>query len=233
VTDQVPTPAPQGDTPVPDAPKPPDGLDVKYWDATGGKVNQDALLKDFQELSGFKKAADEAKAGLPKDPTGYKLEFKPPKDFKLPEGTPEIKIDPKDPRIPVLLDFAVRRGLPQEAVDDLVSQTMIAEHAAYQQWDASEKTRIAEEHKKLGENADARKAAVQTFLTGWDKNHAAALMEVATDAATFQALEALIARGATTQIPGGGSLPEAPKPAQKSLADRMWPGMSGTERKAV
>ena len=32
MTDQVPTPAPQGDTPVPDAPKPPDGLDVKYWD---------------------------------------------------------------------------------------------------------------------------------------------------------------------------------------------------------
>lgn len=220
MTEPAPTPSP---TPAPSpAPTPsaPQGLE-KYWDATGAKLNTEALAKDYGELAGFRKASDDAKAALPKDAAGYKVEFKAPKDFKLPEGVREIKVDPKDPRIPVLLDFAVRRGLGQDAVDDLVSATMIAEHATYQQWDASEKTRIAEEHKKLGENADARKAAIESALTAWNKDHAAVLMANATDAAQIVALEALINHRTTTQIPGGGPSPEPPKPAQ-SVTDRWY-----------
>ncbi len=207
----------------------PTGLDAKYWDAAGGKLNQDVLLKDFTELSGFKKAHDDAKAALPKDVSGYKVEFKAPKDFKLPEGVPEIKVDPKDPRIPVLLDFAHRRGLGQDAVDELVSATMIAEHAAYVDWDKAEKARVAEEHKKLGENADARKAAIETYLTAWNKDHAAALLANATDAASIVALEALISD--RTKIPGGGPSPEPPKPAQ-TVTERWYGGTSQPQQKA-
>ena len=202
----------------------PEGLDPRFWDATGGKVNTDLLIKDHQELSGFKKAHDEAKAALPKDGKDYKFAFVAPEGFKMPDGMKEIAVDQNDPRIPFVRNLAVKHGWSQAVVDDLVAaniQAQLAEHNLNLEIAAAERA-------KLGEKGPARMDAMKTFL-GKDFEILSLVMD---NHEAFEAMERLIARIGTTQIPGGGAPPEPPKPPPKTLADRMWPGMSGSERKA-
>jgi hypothetical protein len=212
VTEQTPTPAP---TPAPEAvaPAPPQGLE-KYWDAQGAKLNTDALAKDYGELSSFKKAQDDLRATLPKTPDDYKFEFKAPQDFKVPDGV-QFKVDPKDPRIPLVREVAAKHALPQSVIDDLVvadAKLKIAEHQQNLEI-------VAAERAKLGEKGQARMDAVKSFL-GDDFEH----LSLALDSAdAFQALERLIARASSSSIPGaGGGGHEPPKPPQQ-ITDRWYP----------
>lgn len=207
----------------------PEGLDPKYWDATGGKLNDVALIKDFSELSGFKKTFDESRAALPKDPAGYKLELKLPEGFKAPEGyTP--KIDEKDPRIPMLQAFAVKHQMSPEAVNELAALDVVATAQMYEQFDKAEKARVEAEKAKLGDKADVRMAAVDTFLkTLGDEKHAA-LQGIMTDSVAFQAIEDLIARANGTAIPGAGG-GDPPKPHNAQPIHDRWYG--NNQQKAV
>jgi hypothetical protein len=238
VTEQVPTPTPgatptPGGDPTPAAPKPPEGLPPQFWDATGGKVNLDALIKDYGEHAGFRKAHDEAKAALPKDPAGYKIAL--PENFKLPDGLelPEgfaPKIDEKDPRIPMLQALAVEEGLSPALVSKLAALDVAATAQVIAAHDKAEKARVAEEMKKIGDNADVRMKAAETFLkTTLGDEKAAALQSFMTDAVTFGAIEDLIARATRGVMPGGASpLPNNQAPPQ-SVTDR-WYG--NTQQKA-
>lgn len=179
---------------------PPQGLE-KYWDAQGAKLNTDALAKDYTELSGFKKAQDDLRASLPKTPDDYKFEFKAPQDFKLPDGV-QFKVDPKDPRIPLVREVAAKHALPQAVIDDLVfadAKLKIAEHQQNLEIVAAEKA-------KLGEKGQARMDAVKAFL-GDDFEP----LSLALDSAeAFQALERLIARATNSGVPAGGGAGDPP-----------------------
>lgn len=208
-----------GDTPPPAVgAKPPEGLDPKFWDATAGQVNTAELIKGYGELAGFKKAADEAKAALPKTADDYKFEFKAPQDFKAPEGV-QFKVDPKDPRIPFVREIAAKYGLPQSAVDDLVvadAKLKLADHLQNMEI-------VKAERAKLGETGEARMKAVETFL-GEDFQHLALVMD---NADAFQAMERLIKRATASNI-AGGAPPNPPQPEQQSITDRWY----GNKQKA-
>jgi hypothetical protein len=192
----------------------PDGLDPKYWDATGGQVALPALLKDFTELSGFKKAQDDLRASLPKTADEYKFEFKAPEGFKLPDGV-DFKVDPNDTRIPFVRELAAKHALPQSVVDDLVladAKAQLADHNRNMEI-------VAAERAKLGEKGQARMDAVKTFL-GQDFEHLSLALD---NAQAFEALERLIARSTSSNIPGGGPVPNPPPAVPEKQADRWYP----------
>jgi hypothetical protein len=127
------TPAPAAATPVAAAPSPaaavpsspatpqaaapaappassrPTWLPESHWNPTLNALNFEALQKDFETRA-------QLAARKPED---IKLLSKLPDDFKLPEGA-TWKVNEKDPYIPELRDLAVKHGLTQDVVNDLM-----------------------------------------------------------------------------------------------------------------
>ena len=167
---------------------------------------------------------------MSRKPEDIKFQPRLPEDFKPPEGL-KIKFgDERDTRVPVLRDIALRHGLPQEAVDEM----LIADARFQVQAIQAEEQRLLKEDEKLGPNHQARKDAVLNWLkaAGLEPGEAVALAMGVKSAEAVTALEKLMARQ-IGMVPGGGTgSPAGPAaPPQKTLAQRLYPNMVSSERK--
>jgi hypothetical protein len=177
----------------------------------------------YSEVANFHKTETERLAALAaRKPEDIKFEVKLPETVKVPDGM-DIKINDKDPRVPILREMAIKRNWDQDTVNELVAldaQMQIQNHAA-------EQTRIAAEDAKLGSNAKARKESVGNWLKGLkDRNEFSAeeyeaVRVYATDAAAVSALEKIIAK-ANGSVPGAGGGDPPQKPAEVPMAKRWY-----------
>lgn len=230
----APSPAPNpAPAPAPAATKP-DFLPDTYWDATAGAINTDEFGKHYGEIAGAAQRWTEheaARSALPQKPEDYKLDVKLPDTVKVPDGL-TLKVDDKDPRVPLLRAVAHQHGLSQDAVNALVAldaQMKIADHTA-------ETARVAEENKKLGDKAPDRIAAVTNWAKGLkDRGEFTAaeydeLRVTASTAAGVTLLEKIMAKAAGA-VPGNQP-PREPAPEPKTWAQRMYPNLPSAARSA-
>lgn len=216
----APTPAPSP-APVAVAVTRPEAIPETYWDATANAIKPE-FGTHYAELTTFHKTETEKAAALAaRKPEDIKFEVKLPETVKVPDGM-DIKINPDDPRVPVLRELAVTHGLSQDVVNSLVAidaKMQIDAHAA-------EQSRIAAEDQKLGANAKDRKTAVGNWLKGMkDRNELSgeeyeAVRVYAVDAASVTALEKIMAKAAGT-VPGHQP-DNPPAPPAKDHATRIW-----------
>lgn len=209
--------------------KRPDWVPEAHWDADGKAIKLDTFGQHYTEVANFHKTETEKRAALAaRKPEDIKFEVKLPDTVKVPEGM-SVKIDEKDPRIPIIRDMAIKRGWDQETVNELVAldaQMKIEGHAA-------EAARVTAEKAKLGEKATDRINAVTNWAKGLrDKAELTAdefeeIRMTATNAAGVSALEKLIAKS-NGSVPGVTEV-RTPNPPPKSHAERIWPG--GFEKK--
>lgn len=212
---------PSGDAPPPAAARP-DYVPETFWDDTTKAVKPE-FGAHYSELATFHKTQTEAQAALAaRKPEDIKIESILPEGVKVPDGL-EVKINEKDPRIPVLRELAIKNGWSQETVNALVAfdlQQQIADHT-------TEATRVAAEDAKLGANAKDRKGAVGNWLNGLktagklSAGEAEAMTAYAVDAATVTALEKIMAMAAGS-VPGAGDPPPPPNPAPQKIEDRWY-----------
>jgi hypothetical protein len=205
-------------------PKPPEGLPPSYWDDKTNTVRTDVLVKDFADLHKFKTEADARIAAAPEKPELYKLEV--PEDFKVPAGM-KIAFDEKDPRLAEARKLAHELRLDQPTFSKLLAldaQQRVAEFNAAL-------ANIEAEQAKLGEKFPEREKAVTAFvagsLTGSTEQKAAkhaALQQVFTSAAAFEAFEDIMNKVAGAKIPGQPGYEPTPAPSPQSHAERIWPG---------
>jgi hypothetical protein len=204
----------------------PEGLPPQYWDASHG-LKTEALVKDFV---GLKTSADARTASRPEKPELYKAELAA--DFKLPEGV-NIKFDDKDPIAgPILTEartLAHELGIDQPTFSKLLTLQAKLELGRANALVAKQQVEMAATVKKLGDNFETRKAALDKYisaaLSGTEQAKTAkgaAIASLVTSAEAFEALEDLIAR-ANTVIPGTQNNQDPPKPAQQRAADRWYP----------
>lgn len=207
----------------------PEWLPEDHWDTTANAIKPE-FGKHYAELKSFVDAEAARKAQLPQKAEDYKIEVKLPPEVKVPDGM-ELRINEKDPRVPVIRALAHEQGWTQETVNKLVAldaQMQIEARAA-------DIARVAAEDAKLGANAKPRKEAVASFLKGMkDRGELSAdeheaVRVYATDAAAVTALEKLIAK-ANGSVPGHQQgNPPAPQP--KTIAERMYPNGFGQTQK--
>lgn len=204
----------------------PEGLLPQYWDASHGLKTGD-LIKDFTAL---KTSSDARTAARPEKPELYKAELHA--DFKLPEGV-AIKFDDKDPIAgPILTEaraLAHELGIDQPTFSKLLTLQAKLELRRAQANAAKQQAELTATVKKLGDNFEARKTALDNYLnaaaTGTEavkKEKLNGLAALTTNAAVFELLEDLIARANTT-IPGAQPPAQPATPAQQRAADRWYP----------
>jgi hypothetical protein len=204
----------------------PEWLPEAHWDGTAKTIKLDDFGKHYSEIATAHKTHAEQQAALAaRKPEDIKIEVKLPDTVKVPEGL-QVKIDEKDPRVPILRDIAVKNNLSQEAVDAIVAfdaQQQIEAHVA-------ETTRIKAEDAKLGANADQRKQAVGNWLKGLKDNNTFTAEEYQAvriyvdEAAAVTALEKIIAK-ANGSVPGAGGNP--PNQQQTATVEQRWYGQKG------
>jgi len=200
----------------------PDYIPETYWDGTANSIKPE-FGQHYAEVAKFYQTETEKRAALAaRKPEDIKFEVKLPDTVKVPEGM-ELKIDAKDPRVPIIREMALKNGWDQDTVNGLVAldaQQKIQAHAA-------EMERVKAEDAKLGEKAPDRKAAVGNWLKGLKDSakltgdEYEAVRIYATDAATVTALEKIMAM-ANGSIPGNRGDPP-PKPAEVPITDRWYP----------
>lgn len=200
----------------------PDFLPDTYWDAKAGGINTEEFGKHYGELTAAQKALADRQAAVPQNPDAYKPEIKLPADLKVPDGM-NLKIDDKDPRLAQLRAVAHQRGWTQDdfnAAVTLDAQLKIEAHNA-------EVERVAAENKKLGANADTRKAAAANWAKGLRERNDISpeeydeLLLTATSAAGVTLIEKLMAKSSGS-VPG--HQPERPStPPPKTAAEGIWP----------
>ena len=139
----------------------PDYIPETYWDGTANSIKPE-FGQHYAEVAKFYQTETEKRAALAaRKPEDIKFEVKLPDTVKVPEGM-ELKIDAKDPRVPIIREMALKNGWDQDTVNGLVAldaQQKIQAHAA-------EMERVKAEDAKLGEKAPDRKAAVGNWLKG-------------------------------------------------------------------
>jgi hypothetical protein len=182
-------------------------------DRQTGQPNLADLTKSYAALSAFKTEHDTKLAALPKKPEDYKLEFKPPESFKLPDGF-QYKLDEKDPRVGPIREFALKHGLSQDGLNELVAFDAKMQIEALAAADAE----LQAEMKKLGENGPARVKAFEDYLkANVSTEEYAAMRPFIGNAAAFSAIEKLIAKALKQSVPAhlNGTTPPAPEPRKR------------------
>lgn len=158
-----------------------------YWDATGNRVKYDALAKDITDLTAFKAEQDAKRLSLPQKVEDYKLDL--PKTFKAPDGIKFDGIDPNDPRLAEVRNFAVAHGLSQEGFSEILAIQAMHQIGEMQQIETARKGEID----KLGANGPARVDAVATWLNARLGSEAGgALLQRLVLASDLEAMEALV-----------------------------------------
>jgi hypothetical protein len=219
----APSPAPSPEpSPAPAATTRPEGLPESYFDPQTGIKPE--FGQHYAEIATAHKTFTEQQAALAaRKPEDIKFELKLPDTVKLPEGL-ELKINPDDPRIPILRDLALKNGWSQDQVNDLVAldaQQVIASHAA-------EATRLSAEKQKLGANADDRIKAAASWVKGLQGVSAEELAEVQILTATsagVSLLEKLMSK-ASGAVPGAGGH-EPQTQSTPATVEQRWYGQKG------
>lgn len=192
-SDAAPAGSDSASAPAADAIRP-EGIPDELWeDGKGLKVGD--LVSAYREL---KAQAEERTADLPATPAEYELKLS--ESVKVPEGF-NVDIDPEAPFFSDVTKELHALGVGKAGVQKLVD--------AYARAQIAEQTQAVEafsaEKAKLGDRADARIGAVQTWLTANLKADAArALMGSLFTAEHVQALETIISlRKDPVTGPGG------------------------------
>lgn len=203
---------------MPAAASRPEWLPEAHWDAAAGIKPE--FGAHYTEIANAHKTFTEQQAALAaRKPEDIKIEVKLPDTVKVPEGM-NLKIDEKDPRVAAVRDIALKHGLSQEQVNQLVAfdaQQQIAAHAA-------EQTRLTAEKQKLGANGDDRLNAVSSWVKGitTDAAEIGEIQVLTATAAGVSLLEKLMAK-ASGSVPGAvGHQPSPPKPADVPIEQRWY-----------
>lgn len=190
------------------APQRPEGLPDAYWDDAAG-VKPEA----FARLAELEAAETARRETVPAEPTGYKLE--PSEPVLAPDGQP-VTFDANDPLAQAMTGVFHKHGATQAMVADALKAFAELEMAGAKAQTEAVQAEIA----KLGPEHGKRVAAVSNALTasaGAEK--ARALLDKLSDAASFEALEALAHKVAAPAV--------AAAPAQPANADLD--GLRGAE----
>jgi len=202
----------------------PEGLADDYWNGETNTVQFDKLVPAFNDLRAYKAERDSADAQLPADETGYEVGL--PEDFKLPEGM-KFEVDADDPLIPVAQKFALDNKLSPAAFKNLVAMRVQAQIAE----DAALGAAATAEMEKLGTNAQARTAAITTFLEAKLGNDLAnALLPGIFTAKQVQAYERImqLTKGSGAgAFNGSGREPDA---GAEQITDEDWARMTPSDR---
>jgi len=199
----------------------PDGLADDYWNGETKTVHFDKLVPALNELRAYKAERDSFEARLPAAADGYEIAL--PADFKLPDGF-EFKVDPDDPMVPVVRQFALDNKLSPDALKQLVAMRASAQMAE----DAALGAAAKAEMEKLGSNGPARTQAITTFLQAkLGDDLANALLPGIFTAVQVQAFEKLMELTKGSGAPKFNGLgrdvnakPEAPDTSNMSAAER-------------
>jgi hypothetical protein len=157
---------------------------------------------------------------LPAKVEDVKIEL--PKEFQIPQGV-EFKFDATKPEFSKLQAAAVKHGLSQDAVTDLVgvyAETLVG----------SEATRAAAhaaEVAKLGANGPARVTALETFFKGIGSPE---LMGMLVTAPIVQAAERLVAKFASQGVSRFSQGGREPGTAQGKVSDDVYKAMTPAQR---
>lgn len=183
----------------------PDALPENYWDATAKAPNYEVLGKDLTEFSTLKTERDARIAAIPKE-GAYAFDL--PADFKIPDGL-KWNVDPNDPLAKAALGFAKAQGLTQPqftAMTRMWADLQVAEVSAMKADQTKAAEAAANETKALGENAEGRRTAVKTWLSGdtlkLGKEQVEALTPLLSKAAGVMALERMMTALAGVKIVG-------------------------------
>jgi len=219
----APAASPAPAAPATDGPKPPEGLDARFWDAEKGVVKFDEFTAYAKEVEAYKAAEAVRLAAVPAAADGYKLEL--PTDLTLPEGV-TISLTDGDPRVSAAREFALANKMDQAGFNGLIrlgAQLELQQHMAMHE-------AVQAEMAKLGTNASARIDAVATALTAtMGADRARALATSISSVAAMEGLEMLLRSVSGTGMSGfnqiGRASPEAGIPedqyARMSPAERL------------
>lgn len=200
------------------APSPkPSWLREAWWNPETATIN-------FQSLEQFEQEQAVLAARKIED---IKLPTKLPDTVQLPEGT-TYKIDDKDPYANGLRQVALDKRLTPDQIEAFVVMDAQIKAERFK----ADRAYVAEENKKLGENAQARKDAIRNYLTAMPGLDDAERIAVGsgdnTKAAYITGLEKLIGKAIGT-IPASSAAglpaPTTQAKPEKTLAQRMYPNM--------
>lgn len=184
---------------VTNAPSMPDGLPENFWDAENGQVKVEDLVGSYKELSTFKSEAEAKYANRPESADKYEL--------RVPEGIEGLPADfslegAKDsPLLKAVQETVFNAGGSQQEFDNIVKAYLQDELSAQ----AAEQEQFKTELASLGQNADARIEAVNTYLSAnLPEDKARALSENISSAKALEALEDLIKGNQDANVNTGG-----------------------------
>ncbi len=193
---------------LPDTAIKPNYLPDSFWDKDKGVVKGEDFKKHLDGLEKVKADLEAARGDTPAKAEDYKAEL--PKEFKLPEGLPELPADMEfnqsDPRLIALRKIANETGMSQKqfsavlATEAITISNMVA--------------KLKERDASLGENAANRLGELQTWLNAsFDKDTANDIGAALLSARQVKALEsmkqALTSQGVGSFNAGGRESPDA------------------------
>lgn len=207
------------------APARPEYIPETHWDATAGKVKDDAALAGhFNEIIARDAAEQSRKLTLPANAEAYEVRL--PETFQAPQGT-EFKIDADNPLWSQARTWAHKNGISQEAFAEGIALIAGDRIATSQQITAARNAEVA----KLGTTGPARVDAVTTFfkahLGDADGARLASRLFTADD---VKAAEKLVARFASQ---GGGDYGGGRREADAGakVTPEQWNKMTYSEQK--
>lgn len=167
---------------VADAITRPENVPEKFWNNETKAVNNDAVLESYNQLSSKFGAFTGA-------PDAY--------DFALSEQLAEkgVELDMENPLVSQFSELAKEANMSGEMANQLINMFVEGQYADKIGGEEAENARIAEQMGLLGDNAQQRVSNIEN----WSKanltpEQAEGLTEMATTAASVQAIEALIAK---------------------------------------
>lgn len=186
----------------------PDGLPDSFWDKDKGAIKGGDLKKHFEESAKFKADVEAARGAIPATADDYKAEL--PKDFKLPDGMPELppgmEFNQSDPRLIALRKIAHERGFSQETFSALLETEALNVSSLI--------AKFKERDAALGENAAGRLSELGTWLNAsFDKDTVTDIGSAFVFPRVVKAFEsmkkALTSQGVGNFNAGGRESPEA------------------------
>lgn len=164
----------------------PEFLPDQFW--ADDQADYGAFRSEFETLSQFKSEAEAAQASLPQSADDYAVALR--EGFEVPEGV-EYQLNPDDPRVPALREFAHKHGLSQDAMHDLLEMHAGGEIEAIK----TQQSHSIEEMKKLGSDASGRVERIKnSLISQLPKSQGEALADALTTADAVIAVDALLGR---------------------------------------
>jgi hypothetical protein len=201
------------------APTRPDWLPEQFFDAAKGP-KLDEFGKYYTEVATRDAAEQVRRNALPQKPEDVQIAL--PKEFQLPQGV-EFKFDPAKPEFTKLQAAAVKHGLSQDAVTDLVgvyAETLVSSEATLS---AAKNAEIA----KLGANGPARVTALSTFFDGIGAPEMKGMLVTAPIVA---ACERMVAKFASQGVASFSQAHREPGQAGGKVSDEAYRAMTPAQK---